>query len=110
MLPRFDNTIYIIIEEGDHFGVIDLVPDDKKKKNKSKRRKTMKKEAWEVKRKFTVQSIMKSSIMALKVEDLSKINSEFPDIYEELFFSAFRRQKIALTVKNQVISNIIGSA
>lgn len=25
VLPRFDNTVYIRIEDGDHFGLVDLV-------------------------------------------------------------------------------------
>ena len=28
MLPRFENTLYIRIEKGDHFGIIDLVFDE----------------------------------------------------------------------------------
>ena len=27
VLPRFDNTVYIQIDKGDHFGIIDLVFD-----------------------------------------------------------------------------------
>jgi len=26
VLPRYKNSIYILIEKGDHFGIIDLVP------------------------------------------------------------------------------------
>ncbi len=28
VLPRFDNTVYIKIENGDHFGLIDLCYDN----------------------------------------------------------------------------------
>jgi hypothetical protein len=38
--------------------------------------------------------------MALKVEDLSKIHVEFPEIYEELFIGAIRRRKIAQLIKD----------
>jgi nucleoside-specific outer membrane channel protein Tsx len=27
VLPRFENTVYVEIEKGDHFGIIDLVYD-----------------------------------------------------------------------------------
>lgn len=27
VLPRFDNTVYIKVEKGDHFGQVDLVLD-----------------------------------------------------------------------------------
>jgi CRP-like cAMP-binding protein len=104
VLPRFDNTIYILICEGDYFGVIDLIPYEEGqcgKKVKSK-----KKDAWDMTRKFTVQSVTKSTLMALKTEDLSKINSEFPDIYAELFVSAYNRFKMAIKLKKQVIDRI----
>lgn len=26
VLPRYKNSIYILIEKGDHFGIIDLIP------------------------------------------------------------------------------------
>lgn len=38
-----------------------------------------------MKRKFTVQSITKSNMIALKTEDLTRIAAEFPDIWAELF-------------------------
>jgi hypothetical protein len=34
VLPRYQNTIYIIIEQGDYFGVIDMVPLRENKQNK----------------------------------------------------------------------------
>jgi len=48
--------------------------------------------------------------MALKVEDLSKIHSEFPDIYNELFEGAIKRSNIALSIKKEVIDNIVTSS
>jgi len=52
VLPRFDNAIYIIIEHGDLFGVIDLVPMSEKKGKFSYENK--RKTVLESKRKFTV--------------------------------------------------------
>jgi hypothetical protein len=37
--------------------------------------------------------------MALKVEDLAKIETEFPDIYKELFMSAYNRYRLSLKIK-----------
>lgn len=44
--------------------------------------------------------------MGLKIEDLSKIEYEFPDIYAELFVSALNRFKQSLKIKNKVIAQI----
>jgi len=48
--------------------------------------------------------------MALKVEDLPKIHSEFPEIYEDLFRAALRRYSIAIAIKNEVINSIISTS
>lgn len=42
-------------------------------------------------------------MMALKTEDLGKIYSEFPDIYAELFVSAYNRYKMTTRIKEQTI-------
>ena len=44
--------------------------------------------------------------MALKIEDLSKINSEFPHIYAELFLSAYNRYKKAIRLKKMTIEKV----
>jgi len=42
VLPRYDNTIYILICEGDHFGLLDLIQSEEtNRKNK---------EVWDMKR------------------------------------------------------------
>lgn len=93
VLPRFENEIYIIINEGDHFGLVDIIPEENKKK-KNKRKKNKKKEGWEMKRRYSVQAIAKSELMALKTEDLTLLQAEFPEIYEEFFTTAFKRTKM----------------
>jgi len=47
--------------------------------------------------------------MALKVEDLTKIEFEFPEIYEELFLNSFNRFKLSIKIKKQVIEQIENS-
>lgn len=45
-------------------------------------------------------------MMALKTEDLGKVYSEFPDIYAELFLSAYNRYKMTKKIKDQTIQKI----
>jgi hypothetical protein len=45
-------------------------------------------------------------MMSLKVEDLGKVYSEFPDIYAELFLSAYNRYRMAKKIKEQTIEKI----
>lgn len=61
---------------------------------------------WDIKRQFTVQAVSDSTMMALKVEDITKIYSEFPEIYAELFLSAYNRYKMTVRIKNQTIKRI----
>jgi len=97
VLPRFDNSIYILISQGDYFGVIDLIP---YKEEKGKKKRVKKTKIWDMKRQFTVQAMTDSMMMALKTEDLSKINSEFPEIYTELFLNAYNRYKMTCKIKS----------
>jgi CRP-like cAMP-binding protein len=50
VLPRYDNAMYILITQGDYFGVIDLIPYKEEFGKKVK----IKKKKWEIKRQFTV--------------------------------------------------------
>ena len=38
--------------------------------------------------------------MGLKIEDLSKVESEFPELYYELFGGVMHRFKLAMKIKN----------
>jgi hypothetical protein len=46
------------------------------------------------------------AMMSLKMEDLAKVYSEFPDIYAELFLSAYNRYRLSKKIKDQTISKI----
>jgi CRP-like cAMP-binding protein len=48
VLPRFNNTVYILICQGDYFGTLDLIPESSKIKVGSDVK------TWELKRQFTV--------------------------------------------------------
>jgi CRP-like cAMP-binding protein len=50
VLPRYDNAIYILVTQGDYFGVIDLIP----YKEEFGKKVRIKKKNWDLKRQFTV--------------------------------------------------------
>jgi CRP-like cAMP-binding protein len=89
VLPRFDNTVYIKIETGDHFGHTDIIIDDlsvsafisitspqiPEKPLKSK----------DYIRRFTTQALIDCEMLQLSVEDIERMKFEFPDIFIELF-------------------------
>jgi CRP-like cAMP-binding protein len=64
MIPEYDELVYIVINEGDMFGIIDLVPTKNEVAIQNN-----------CKRKFTVKAIDDSEIMALsiKVSKITKI-------------------------------------
>ena len=57
VLPRFNNMVYITIERGDHFGIIDIVYDSEKidMKTSMQRRSNKSKELF---RRFTIQALI----------------------------------------------------
>jgi CRP-like cAMP-binding protein len=89
VLPRYDNAIYILIGQGDHFGQIDMLP--YKEQNGKLVRVTEKN--FEKKRQFTVQALSFVELMCLKIEDLSRIELEFQENYAEFFMSSLQRYK-----------------
>jgi hypothetical protein len=44
--------------------------------------------------------------MGLKIEDLGKVEREFPEFYIDIFHSSLTRLKHTLKIKNQVIKKI----
>lgn len=88
MAKKFDSLSFIDISEGEHFGEIDLLPfkDDKgelKKKEAS--------DDQALRRLFSVQAKSFSRILCLKVEDLERIEQEYPECYTELFKNSLNR-------------------
>jgi len=76
VLPRYQNAAYIVVERGDYFGVIDLVP------MREKDGKYKKVEGNHLKRIFTVQAEGETDLLALKITDMEKIRFEFPLIFK----------------------------
>ena len=91
VLPRFENTVYIKIEEGDHFGHVDLVWDSSKLNVQSNFKKRSEKNITELTRKFTVRALINCELLLLMIEDIEKMKIEFPEVFEEFFSNSFRR-------------------
>ena len=98
VLPRYDNTIYIRIEDGDHFGHVDIVF-DQEVRDMGVPVKLIRPEKYVITRKFTVQSILNCELLTLPIEELEKMKIEFPEIFEELFTNSYRRLKRELQLK-----------
>jgi hypothetical protein len=72
VLPRFDNTVYIRIEDGDHFGHVDFALDQEVQDivgeiPLSNPKKKLEKNLL---RRFTVQALINCELLLLLIEDL----------------------------------------
>jgi CRP-like cAMP-binding protein len=101
VLPRFENTVYIKIEAGDHFGHVDLVLDQEilAMTSINLRQRSQK----HLTRKFTVQALLDCELLMLLIEDIEKMKIEFPDVFDELFMNSYRRLRKELEIKIQAI-------
>lgn len=88
VLPRYKNTGYIYIKEGDHFGVIDIVGSCQTQNINILdwyKKKTL------LYRQFSVQSrSSKCEILLLSIATLAQMEQEFCDYFDQLFSSSIR--------------------
>lgn len=96
-LPRY-YSLYIKIEPGDIFGVIDIVYNDYLKKNQSSRP-SDKTDQWSEEeeqeeditdylkytRTFTVQCVKEAQLLKLTMDSLMGMKIEFPEVYADIF-------------------------
>lgn len=95
VLPKFNNECYILIENGDHFGELDLM----KIKNDNIKGVFNK----EITRCFTVQAFTHCELLLLNINDINRMNSEFPEIFSEIFLNCAIRFKKAIKMKQKAI-------
>ena len=86
VLPRFDNTVYIRIEAGDHFGHTDIILDDLSEADGTSFYHIPEKpiKSKDFIRRFTTQSLIDCEMMQLSVDDIERMKFEFPDVFIEL--------------------------
>lgn len=103
VLPRFNDKVYFFIEEGTHFGHLDLagdryfVEDDM---GNYTRKAIL--EAEHIRR-FTVQAFDNCELLGLTLSDLLKMKYEFPKFFKELFDGSRDKLRKDLVLKFEVI-------
>ena len=81
VLPEFQNVVYITIDKGDVFGLIEAF-------GGSVEINTMRN-----KREFTIMALDECETMTLNIENLMKVQESFPEIYHEFTHKASQRYK-----------------
>jgi CRP-like cAMP-binding protein len=80
ILPRYNSLPYCFIEEGEAFGIVDIVfrtlhsPDEAINPER-------------LRRKFSVMATEKSVMLSLDFDDFQRMQIEYPEFYDELFDS-----------------------
>ena len=92
VLPRYNNAPYVIIEASDTFGIIDIVfrnlqvEAGAQKSSSPDLEGEQRSQMKSMQRKFTVQTVQNSIIHQLSIEDLKRLQTEYLEVYDELFF------------------------
>jgi len=97
-LPRY-NSIYILVEPGDIFGVVDIVYNNSKNKEDQLEEPEEELSSKSMLRKFTIQCIEDSQFIMLSVENLNSMKIEFPEIYEDIFVNKDQKMWLTLQLK-----------
>lgn len=104
VLPRFENKVYLMIDEGKHFGHTELaavstfIKDDISYMRLSQM-------GLDLIRRFTVQAFDQCEMLALSLADVIKMKLEFPRVFLELFYNAKERLRRELILKIEAIKN-----
>ncbi len=104
VLPRFENKVYLMIEEGKHFGHTELaadrsfIQDDISYLRKSQ-------VGLDLIRRFTVQAFDVCDILSLSLGDIVKMKLEFPRVFYDLFYNARERLRREMILKIEAIKN-----
>lgn len=101
VLPRYSNIKYIDIEQGKYFGIIDilgsLLANDTTDFAAGFQQKDL------LKRQFTVQCQKSCDLLNLSLDNLQKMEKEFPDSYDDLFASSYNQLNRAHKIKLHAI-------
>lgn len=96
VLPSYDNTQYISIEDGSMFGLIDIHGSAQKQKFDLN--------YWNIKkallqRHFTVRAQTEAEFLTLSYDNLHRMSQEFPEIYDKLMDDSFHLLRRVLLTK-----------
>jgi len=100
VLPKYKNTTYIEVDEGDTFGIIDIVA--------SVLNANYDLDSWYghldvLTRQFTLMSLKKCECMCLSLQDLQRMKHEFREVYSKLMEDSCTRLRRALKLKLKAI-------
>ena len=106
VLPRYENKVYLHIQEGKSFGHVELAADhrlmDEDYTLSIMRRSQI---SFDLIRRFTVQSFFLCDVLALSIADLLNMRLEFEKVFKELFRTAKERLRRELILKIEAIKN-----
>lgn len=102
VLPFFKNVSYIEIDEGDHFGVMDIIGSTQEE-NIDTNEWYSKKQI--LKRQFTIQAKLDSEVLILPILNLYQMQQEFIDAYDELFDRGIKRLRKGWVLKLETIAS-----
>ena len=90
---RYNNARYFSIEEGDHFGEIDIVFEVNQSilENPENESKPFSHNFKGIYRRFTVQATKACSLLTLSTDNLFKMQYEFADQFDEIFRDGLKR-------------------
>ena len=100
MLPKYRNATYINVDEGDHFGIIDIIA--------SILDSNYDLEQWYghldvLQRQFTVMAISTCECLQLSVQDFRKMKLEFREVYTKLFSDSYTRLRRCIKLRIKAI-------
>lgn len=101
VLPKHNNIKYIEFQQGNHFGVTDIVGSVLSSKDQDLEKWMNYKES--LRRQFTSMSQTRCELLTLSVDELARMQHEFQEPYENLFESAYSRLNRCLKIKLKAI-------
>lgn len=99
VLPKFNNSRYISINNGNYFGVIDIIGSLLQSENGYAKLNEWVKYKDLIKRQFTIMATTQCELLTFSIADINKMKQEFLEAYETLFFDTFKRLCRTLKVK-----------
>lgn len=103
VLPRLDNRVYKDVQQGEHFGHIDLGEEHELLDMTHRARSTAILSKDTLVRRFTTLAFGNCELLALAVKDLVKMKMEFPNTFIQLFENVETVLKELLMLKLECI-------
>lgn len=101
VLPKYNNVKYINVDEGAHFGIIDIMCSIIHCTN-------VKMDNWiehkgEIRRFTTIMAMKESTLLTMEMAVLFRLKQEFSEIYNTIYEKAIMQAQKVLTIKVETI-------